>query len=137
MTTSFDPVTRTTVSAEIRLPEDGTEAGFGIHPALLDAALHPAGAAFEGDSAGGVLPFSWNGVTLHATGATNLRVRLRNAPPAELHPISVEHFNKKQRGNNKRRNLRHQLFRYWRRRCLSIDLRKHTEFTARPRDHND
>jgi polyketide synthase 7 len=68
------------VFAEIRLP-DGDTAGFGIHPALLDAALHPAGAAFDGEGAGGVLPFSWNGVTLHATGATNLRVRLRSAGP--------------------------------------------------------
>jgi acyl transferase domain-containing protein/acyl carrier protein len=69
------------VLAEIRLPEHGDRAGFGIHPALLDAALHPAGAAFEGESAGGVLPFSWNGVTLHATGATTLRVRIDSAGP--------------------------------------------------------
>jgi acyl transferase domain-containing protein len=67
------------VCAEIRLPEHGNAAGFGIHPALLDAALHPAGAAFEGESKGGVLPFAWNGVTLHAGGATTLRVRLRSA----------------------------------------------------------
>jgi acyl transferase domain-containing protein len=71
------------VYGEIRLPEDGDATGFGIHPALLDAALHPAGAAFPdddtGERAGGVLPFSWNGVTLHATGATTLRVRLHSA----------------------------------------------------------
>ncbi len=64
------------VFAEVRLPEPGTPTGYGIHPALLDAALHPAGAAFEGDSPTAVLPFSWNGVTLHAQGAAVLRVRL-------------------------------------------------------------
>ncbi|MGH3878266.1 MAG: type I polyketide synthase, partial [Actinophytocola sp.] len=69
------------VFAEIRLPEHGDGTGFGIHPALLDAALHPAGAAFEGESEGGVLPFSWNGVTLHAAGATVLRVRISGSGP--------------------------------------------------------
>ncbi|MBB6170282.1 acyl transferase domain-containing protein/thioesterase domain-containing protein/acyl carrier protein [Nocardiopsis mwathae] len=68
--------------------------GFGLHPALLDAALHPA--LLPGDGAEGgrdgvgdakgdggatmVLPFGWNGVTLHAVGATELRVRLVTAP---------------------------------------------------------
>ncbi|WP_406276660.1 SDR family NAD(P)-dependent oxidoreductase [Nocardia sp. NBC_00881] len=68
------------VFAEVVLPEaarpEVTE--FGIHPALLDAALHAillgglAPAAPEGAVA---VPFSWEGVTLHATGATALRVR--------------------------------------------------------------
>ncbi|MEU3611613.1 SDR family NAD(P)-dependent oxidoreductase [Streptomyces sp. NPDC006872] len=63
--------------AEIRLPESEHEeaARFGVHPALLDAALHAM--AFAGDQEGGVrLPFSWTGVQLHATGATSARVRL-------------------------------------------------------------
>ncbi|MBB5792192.1 type I polyketide synthase [Streptomyces caelestis] len=61
--------------AEAVLPrQQHTAAGaYGIHPALLDAALH-------GSLAGGVdtvrLPFSWAGVSLYATGATALRVRL-------------------------------------------------------------
>ncbi|WP_455750357.1 type I polyketide synthase [Streptomyces albogriseolus] len=49
---------------------------FGLHPALLDAALHPllpGVAEAEGPS---WLPFSWSGVSLYATGATVLRVRL-------------------------------------------------------------
>ncbi|WP_010316567.1 polyketide synthase dehydratase domain-containing protein, partial [Saccharopolyspora spinosa] len=45
-------------------------------PALLDAALHPA--VFTGfDEPVNRMPFSWNGISLHATGATHLRVRLR------------------------------------------------------------
>ncbi|WP_208876629.1 SDR family NAD(P)-dependent oxidoreductase [Streptomyces armeniacus] len=90
--------------AEVSLPEEhhGHADRFGIHPALLDAALHamtlgdarrpgnepePAGADPAADPAPGPsvdpaagpgvwLPFSWSGVTLHARGATGLRVRM-------------------------------------------------------------
>ncbi len=62
------------VYAEVALPEDVDGAAFGLHPALLDAALH-AGGFFDGAEAG--LPFSWEGVSLHATGAAAVRVRLR------------------------------------------------------------
>ncbi|MEU4245490.1 SDR family NAD(P)-dependent oxidoreductase, partial [Actinoplanes sp. NPDC026619] len=55
--------------AEIELP--GEPGRFGIHPALLDAALHPIA-----DHDPVHLPFSWSGVTLHQTGATRLRVHL-------------------------------------------------------------
>src|SRR5690606_3911608 len=66
-----------TVYAEVTLPErDGT--GFGIHPALLDAALH--GTELTGTGTDQVeLPFAWTDVTLHATGATRARVRLTTA----------------------------------------------------------
>ncbi|MGW2908481.1 SDR family NAD(P)-dependent oxidoreductase, partial [Streptomyces sp. NPDC001204] len=68
--------------AEVMLPEEGGEdaAGFAVHPALLDAALHPA---LLTDDDGG-LPFSWEGVSLHASGATALRVRLAPAGPNAL-----------------------------------------------------
>nr|AUO14848.1 Malonyl CoA-acyl carrier protein transacylase [Amycolatopsis sp.] len=62
------------VYAEVALPEPRSGA-FGLHPALLDAALHALG--LRGGEAGPRLPFAWTGVTLHATGATALRVRLR------------------------------------------------------------
>ncbi|MCC3779385.1 SDR family NAD(P)-dependent oxidoreductase, partial [Streptomyces sp. UNOB3_S3] len=74
----------TDVYAEVELPERArTDAArFGLHPALLDAALHPAGLgpldAADGRSG---MPFSWTGVTLHATGATLLRVRIAPAGP--------------------------------------------------------
>ncbi|MFF6816308.1 SDR family NAD(P)-dependent oxidoreductase, partial [Streptomyces sp. NPDC012403] len=63
--------------AEVALPEDVAQgaAGFGLHPALLDAALHAAlprtGAAEQVR-----LPFVFKGLTLHAAAATHLRVRL-------------------------------------------------------------
>ncbi|MET8997332.1 type I polyketide synthase [Amycolatopsis sp. NPDC004169] len=112
--------------AEVTLPEECHEdaAAFGLHPALLDAALHPLGlaapatadstapggagvgavSAADGPSASaatgaasaasahatarsGGMPFSWSGVTLHASGATALRVRLS---PAGDNAVSVE-----------------------------------------------
>ncbi|MFI0976754.1 SDR family NAD(P)-dependent oxidoreductase [Streptomyces sp. NPDC021093] len=65
--------------AEVGLPEERhDEAGsFGLHPALFDAALHIA----SGD---GALPFAWTGVSLFATGARALRVRLRRTGPASV-----------------------------------------------------
>ncbi|WP_416975922.1 type I polyketide synthase, partial [Streptomyces sp. 4F14] len=64
------------VFAEVRLPDEAAElAGeFGIHPALFDAALHAA--AFLPAGGEGGLPFSWSGVSLHASGARSLRVEL-------------------------------------------------------------
>ncbi|MGV9612822.1 type I polyketide synthase [Nocardia xishanensis] len=68
------------VYAEIELPEQARADAqrFGLHPALLDAALHAL--RFTGDAqaeeAGIALPFEWSGVTVHAAGADALRVRL-------------------------------------------------------------
>ncbi|MFI6867728.1 SDR family NAD(P)-dependent oxidoreductase [Nocardia sp. NPDC050406] len=67
------------VYAEVELPEQAREQAqrFGLHPALLDAALHALRSA-EDSSLGGALalPFEWSGVTVHATSADALRVRL-------------------------------------------------------------
>ncbi|WP_181775723.1 type I polyketide synthase [Amycolatopsis pittospori] len=65
------------VFAEVELPrEEHAGAGdFGLHPALLDAGLHALGAVSFGGG-GAYLPFSWTGVSLHATGAQALRIRL-------------------------------------------------------------
>ncbi|WP_456319007.1 SDR family NAD(P)-dependent oxidoreductase [Actinacidiphila epipremni] len=66
--------------AEVALPEDAADTGaFGLHPALLDAALHAIGVADGDPEADATLPFAWSGVTLHATGATRLRVRIAPA----------------------------------------------------------
>ncbi|MFH8371439.1 SDR family NAD(P)-dependent oxidoreductase, partial [Streptomyces sp. NPDC018031] len=66
------------VFAEVALEPGAHEdaARFGLHPALLDAALHAATLRTGNEVR---LPFSWTGVTLHATGATALRVRLTAA----------------------------------------------------------
>ncbi|MBB5476129.1 acyl transferase domain-containing protein/NADP-dependent 3-hydroxy acid dehydrogenase YdfG/acyl carrier protein [Micromonospora parathelypteridis] len=63
--------------AEVALPDAGATAGFVLHPALLDAALHTVLVAAEAGPDQDVrLPFSWGGVSVHATGAARLRVRL-------------------------------------------------------------
>ncbi|MFR9727676.1 SDR family NAD(P)-dependent oxidoreductase [Saccharopolyspora sp. MS10] len=70
------------VCAEVELPE-GTEVdGFGLHPALLDAGVQAA--ALLGELPEGALPFSWRGLSLHATGASALRVRLTRLGPDEV-----------------------------------------------------
>ncbi|ARZ67358.1 polyketide synthase [Streptomyces albireticuli] len=62
------------ILAEVTLPEDTDATAFGLHPALLDSALHAIGLGTADSRA--ELPFAWSGVTLHATGATALRVRV-------------------------------------------------------------
>ena len=67
-----------TVFAEVRLPDGLTAEGFGLHPALLDAAMHALAAGdFLGE--GTRLPFAWTGVRVHAAGADALRVRISPA----------------------------------------------------------
>ncbi|KUJ40943.1 hypothetical protein ACZ90_68645 [Streptomyces albus subsp. albus] len=72
------------VVAEVALDQQAAaDAGlFGLHPALLDAALHAIGLGdLVGDGERIRLPFAWAGVSLYATGATTLRVRLSPAGP--------------------------------------------------------
>ncbi|MFJ7041658.1 SDR family NAD(P)-dependent oxidoreductase, partial [Streptomyces rochei] len=63
------------VFAEVVLSEATDGTAYGLHPALSDAALHASFAFGDGDAPGGV-PFIWEGVSLHASGASALRVRL-------------------------------------------------------------
>jgi len=67
------------VFAEVSLPiEHHPHAGrFGIHPALLDAALHATNLCLptNPDQPLTLLPFAWTNVRLHATGATTVRVQ--------------------------------------------------------------
>jgi mycoketide-CoA synthase len=72
--------------AEVTLPDAaGGVGGFGVHPALLDAALHAAVMVHDGD--GVALPFSWEGVSLHAAGASAVRARIGRSGPSA---VSVE-----------------------------------------------
>ncbi|WP_258038749.1 type I polyketide synthase, partial [Streptomyces sp. SM12] len=57
---------------------------FALHPALLDAALHATGVTADAESEGGRMPFVWSGVTLHASGAAALRVRVTRTAPDTL-----------------------------------------------------
>ncbi|MER6441370.1 AMP-binding protein [Streptomyces sp. NPDC001185] len=77
--------------AEVALPDDSREQGalFGLHPALLDAVVRPlllhtrvdpAVQAPAPDADGLWWPDSWHGVTLYASGASVLRVRVRPRP---------------------------------------------------------
>ncbi|MEJ2870703.1 SDR family NAD(P)-dependent oxidoreductase [Actinomycetospora sp. OC33-EN08] len=77
------------VVAEVALPDDDHDAaaGFGVHPALFDAALHTVGlGAFVDaeEAARGHLPFSWTDVRLDATGATALQVRIAPVRPGTV-----------------------------------------------------
>ncbi|WP_208921819.1 polyketide synthase dehydratase domain-containing protein [Streptomyces capitiformicae] len=62
-------------TAEVRLPDGllGEAAGYGLHPALLDAAVSGLPGAVGTDTV--PVAAQWRGVRLHATGATVVRVR--------------------------------------------------------------
>ena len=80
------------VFADVSLPGDAgvSPAGFGVHPAVLDAALHAVIVATEADhddSNGVLVPFSWQGVSLHAAGASSVRARIAPSGPSA---VSVE-----------------------------------------------
>ncbi|WP_436840486.1 type I polyketide synthase [Streptomyces flavofungini] len=83
----------TEVFAEVTLPGAGRSRtdGYGLHPALLDAALHAAlltgeDAARTGQDAGGAraagpvrVPFAWHDVSFHGAATPTLRARLAPA----------------------------------------------------------
>ena len=83
------------VFAEIALPEGiaGDAGDFGLHPALLNAALHALWLT-EPDSdteAGTVqMPFAWSGVSLYEVGASVLRARLRRSSTGALSLLAVD-----------------------------------------------
>ncbi|MGP4114701.1 type I polyketide synthase, partial [Streptomyces sp. 4N509B] len=78
------------VFAEVALPEaeEGQAGRYGIHPALLDAVLH-AGRFIETEGNALRLPFTWNEVTLHATGSNRVRVALSAAAGSEALTVTV------------------------------------------------
>uniref|UniRef100_UPI00055F8225 SpnB-like Rossmann fold domain-containing protein n=1 Tax=Streptomyces sp. NRRL S-920 TaxID=1463921 RepID=UPI00055F8225 len=61
------------VYAEVALPEGTSTDGFGLHPALLDAALHALPLTADERAR---TTATWHNVSLYATGATSLRVKL-------------------------------------------------------------
>ncbi|NGO49277.1 SDR family NAD(P)-dependent oxidoreductase [Streptomyces sp. YC419] len=87
------------VFAEVSFPGQEQEAAenFIVHPALLDATLHAALATAGGRTGEGGddqvrLPFAWTGVSLFATGAASVRVRLStvDADALSVHVTDTE-----------------------------------------------
>ncbi|TKK75908.1 SDR family NAD(P)-dependent oxidoreductase, partial [Herbidospora galbida] len=80
--------------AELELP--GDPGGFALHPALLDAALHPLVGRELARADGLPVPFAWTGVELSTTKARTLRVtwsgtqRLDATDEAGLPVLSAE-----------------------------------------------
>ena len=80
----------TQMYAEVALPEGTRPGTHALHPALLDAALHPlaaGGTGSSGGSAGRVFPYTWTGVRVHAVAADRVRARLT---PGEADTVAIE-----------------------------------------------
>ena len=81
------------VFAEVVLPETvvGGAGDFGLHPALLGAALHALWLAEPETAADAAwMPFTWTGVSLYAVGASVLRVRLRRSPTGAVSLVAAD-----------------------------------------------
>ncbi|MFD8093611.1 SDR family NAD(P)-dependent oxidoreductase [Streptomyces malaysiensis] len=83
------------VYAEVSLPEGEREgaAAYGIHPALFDAALHARAldvAPGSEDARRILLPFTWSGLRLCATGADTLRIRITPTAPDRLTLLAAD-----------------------------------------------
>ncbi|GGR28439.1 hypothetical protein GCM10010219_36920 [Streptomyces netropsis] len=77
--------------AEVSLDQRVKDAdAFGVHPALLDAVLHSTVFASADGDQRGLLPFSWSGVSLHASGASVLRVKITNCGPDAVELVAVD-----------------------------------------------
>ncbi|HEY6879774.1 MAG TPA: type I polyketide synthase, partial [Polyangiales bacterium] len=77
---------------EVALPPELASSAddYGIHPALLDAALHLLGALTDEDgSDAALLPFAWSEVELYASGARTLRVCIETFGSAEQGPVGL------------------------------------------------
>ncbi len=70
------------VFAEVAVPQDVPAGGLGMHPVLLDGALHAVVLSTEGDEL--ALPFSWQKVSLHGSGATAVRARIAPTGPSSM-----------------------------------------------------
>jgi acyl transferase domain-containing protein/NADPH:quinone reductase-like Zn-dependent oxidoreductase len=76
--------------AQVQLPASAS--GFDLHPALLDAALHPVVGILLGAAAGYAawLPFGWNGVQNPASGAEALRVVLTRGAGSSVRLVATD-----------------------------------------------
>ncbi|MEU9701230.1 SDR family NAD(P)-dependent oxidoreductase [Streptomyces sp. NPDC047981] len=74
------------IFAEVALADDQrTDAAlFDLHPVLLDSSLHALLPGVVDTSRDAALPFTWAGVSVHAVGASALRVRLTQTGPESV-----------------------------------------------------
>ncbi|MFD7033805.1 SDR family NAD(P)-dependent oxidoreductase, partial [Streptomyces sp. NPDC059917] len=74
-----------TLHATLTLPDTLTAEGHTLHPALLDAALHPLITHTGNDNPDTIqIPFTWNNITLHTTHATTLHATLTPTTPTTI-----------------------------------------------------
>ncbi|WP_460700705.1 SDR family NAD(P)-dependent oxidoreductase, partial [Nocardia thraciensis] len=71
---------------EAALPDSHAAEGFGLHPVLLDAILHAHLLTRSVDDPV-IVPFTWQDVALHASGATAVRARIT---PGAAEGLAVE-----------------------------------------------
>ncbi|MBI0300680.1 SDR family NAD(P)-dependent oxidoreductase, partial [Streptomyces sp. PRKS01-29] len=78
--------------AEVALPDGVPEAAFVLHPALLDSALQVM--AFAAARPGRTsLPFAWSGISVHASGARSLRVRVAATRSGDISVLATDPAN--------------------------------------------
>ena len=83
----WPPVTVESTTTKVTLDQD--TAGFGIHPALVEAAL--AGQCTDTNEI--MLPLVWKDVVLHASGAQALRVHITPTGPATVSLLACDDNN--------------------------------------------
>jgi NADPH:quinone reductase-like Zn-dependent oxidoreductase len=82
--------------AEVALLDGNDVTGYGIHPVLLDAALHAMALHVmmphdDDPGPGGMpVPFSWSGMALHARAATTLRAKISGEPGGGMSVTCVD-----------------------------------------------
>ncbi|WP_280466538.1 type I polyketide synthase, partial [Nocardia cyriacigeorgica] len=80
--------------AEVALPadDDAVAQAFSMHPAVLDAAFHPAITQMAADMPAGKLPlpFSFGGVRRYQTGAHAVRVRLERSGAGRIRVFATD-----------------------------------------------
>ncbi|MFH9786116.1 polyketide synthase dehydratase domain-containing protein, partial [Streptomyces sp. NPDC017259] len=72
------------VFAEAGLPENVESGAFGLHPAVFDAALRALALSGAPEDDAALLPSSWRGVELHASGADALRVHVTRRQDGDI-----------------------------------------------------
>lgn len=80
------------VEVELPTSQQSAAASYTVHPALFDAAVHLSALRALADVPEGFnrLPFAWNGVRIHAAGASALRVRTAPTGPDTISLLATD-----------------------------------------------